>query len=63
MTGDSWNNGIRVEGQPEPGAKDETGAGFVRVMPGFFDDVGAKIVSAPTHFGGRYGDDEKGSRD
>jgi putative ABC transport system permease protein len=45
MTGDSWNNGVRVEGQPEPGAKDETGAGFVRVMPGFFDAVGAKIVS------------------
>jgi predicted permease len=45
MTGDSWNNGIRVEGQPEPGAKDDTGAGFVRVMPRFFDAVGAKIVS------------------
>jgi putative ABC transport system permease protein len=45
MTGDSWNNGIRVEGQPEPGAKDDTGAGFVRVMPRFFDALGAKIVS------------------
>jgi len=45
MTGDSWNNGIRIEGQPEPGAKDDTGAGFVRVMPRFFDALGAKIVS------------------
>jgi predicted permease len=45
MTGDSWNNSIRVEGQPEPGAKDDTGAGFVRVMPGFFDALGAKMVS------------------
>ena len=45
MTGDSWNNGIRVEGQPEPGAKDDTGAGFVRVMPQFFDALGAKVVS------------------
>jgi putative ABC transport system permease protein len=45
MTGDSWNNGIRVEGQPEPGAKDDTGAGFVRVMPRFFDALGAKILS------------------
>lgn len=45
MTGDSWNNGIRVEGRPEPGAKDDTGAGFVRVMPRFFDALGAKIVS------------------
>src|SRR5215469_5677630 len=45
MTGDSWNNGIRVEGQPEPGAKDDTGAGFVRVMPHFFDALGGKILS------------------
>jgi putative ABC transport system permease protein len=45
MTGDSWNNGVRIEGQPEPGAKDDTSAGFVRVMPGFFDALGAKIVS------------------
>ena len=45
MTGDSWNNGIRVEGRPEPGAKDDAGAGFVRVMPRFFDALGAKIVS------------------
>ncbi len=45
MTGDSWNNGIRVEGQPEPGAKDDTSAGFVRVMPRFFEALGAKIVS------------------
>jgi predicted permease len=45
MTGDSWNNSIRVQGQPEPGAKEDTGAGFVRVMPGFFDALGTKIVS------------------
>jgi predicted permease len=45
MTGDSWNNGIRVEGQPEPPAKEDTGAGFVRAMPGFFETIGAKIVS------------------
>jgi len=45
MTGDSWNNGVRIEGQPEPGAKDDMGAGFVRVMPGFFEALGAKIVS------------------
>jgi len=45
MTGDSWNNSIRVEGRPEPGAKDDTGSGFVRVMPQFFDALGAKIVS------------------
>jgi predicted permease len=44
MTGDSWNNGIRVEGRPEPPAKEDTGAGFARVMPAFFDTIGAKIV-------------------
>jgi putative ABC transport system permease protein len=44
MTGDSWNHGIRIEGRPEPGAKEDTGAGFVRVMPGFFETIGSKIV-------------------
>ncbi len=44
MTGDSWNNGIRVEGRPEPGAKEDTSSGWTRVMPGFFETVGAKII-------------------
>jgi len=44
MTGDSWNDGIRVEGRPEPGPKEDTGAGWSRVMPGFFETIGAKIV-------------------
>jgi putative ABC transport system permease protein len=44
MTGDSWNDGIRVQGRPEPGAKEDTGAGWARVMPGFFETIGAKIV-------------------
>jgi putative ABC transport system permease protein len=44
MTGDSWNNGIRVQGRPEPGAKEDSGASFARVMPGFFETVGARIV-------------------
>jgi predicted permease len=44
MSGDSWNNGIRVEGRPEPPAKEDTGAGFTRVMPDFFNTIGAKIV-------------------
>ncbi len=43
MTGDSWNDGIRVAGRPEPGAKEDTGAGWARVMPGFFEIIGAKI--------------------
>src|SRR5437588_4690610 len=44
MSGDSWNNGIRVEGRAEPAAKENTGAGFARVMPGFFETIGGKIV-------------------
>jgi predicted permease len=44
MTGDSWNDGIRVQGRPEPGAKEDTGASWSRVMPGFFETIGAKMV-------------------
>jgi len=44
MTGDSWNDGIRIEGRPEPGAKEDTGAGWARVMPGFFETLGAKML-------------------
>ncbi|HEX3818922.1 MAG TPA: ADOP family duplicated permease, partial [Candidatus Sulfotelmatobacter sp.] len=44
MTGDTWNNGIRVEGRPEPPPKEDTGSGWARVMPNFFDTIGAKIV-------------------
>ena len=44
MTGDSWNDGVRIQGRPEPPAKEDTGAGYVRVMPGFFETIGAKIV-------------------
>ncbi|MGH9643842.1 MAG: ABC transporter permease [Terriglobales bacterium] len=44
MSGDSWNNGIRVEGRPEPPAKANTSAGWARVTPDFFETVGAKIV-------------------
>jgi predicted permease len=48
MTGDSWNDGIRIEGRPEPDAKEDPGAGFVRVMPGFFETIGANIVLGRT---------------
>ena len=44
MTGDSWNNSVRIEGRPEPPATEDTGSGFARVMPGFFDAIGAKII-------------------
>ena len=44
MTGDSWNDGIRIAGRPEPGAKEDTSASWARVMPGFFETLGAKMV-------------------
>ncbi len=44
MTGDSWNDGIRIQGRPEPGAKEDTSAGWARVMPGFFEILGTKFI-------------------
>lgn len=44
MTGDSWNEGIRIQGRPEPGPREDTGAGWARVTPEFFETIGAKIV-------------------
>jgi len=44
MSGDSWNNGVRIEGRPEPPPKEDTGSGFARVTPYFFDTIGSKIV-------------------
>lgn len=44
MTGDSWNEGIRIQGRPEPPPKEDTSAGWARVVPGFFETIGAKIV-------------------
>jgi predicted permease len=48
MSGDSWNNGVRIEGRPEPGPKEDTGAGMARVMPGFFATIGAKAILGRT---------------
>ena len=44
MSGDSWNEGIRVEGQPEPPANEDTGAGWAIVTPDFVETIGAKMV-------------------
>ena len=44
MSGDSWNEGIRIQGRPEPGPREDTGASWARVMPGFFETIDAKIV-------------------
>jgi putative ABC transport system permease protein len=44
MTGDSWNDAIRIQGRPEPPAKEDTGASWARVMPGFFETIGAQMM-------------------
>jgi predicted permease len=44
MSGDSWNDGIRVAGRPEPGPHEDASAGWARVMPSFFETIGARIV-------------------
>jgi predicted permease len=44
MSGDSWNDGIRVAGRPEPPAKEDTSSGWARITPGFFDTIGAKML-------------------
>jgi predicted permease len=48
MTGDSWNDGIRIAGRPEPGAKEDTSASWARVMPGFFETLGTKMALGRT---------------
>ena len=55
MSGDSWNDGTRIDGRPEPAAKEDTSAGWARVMPGFFETIGAKMVHGPSLYGGRHG--------
>jgi predicted permease len=44
MSGDNWGEAIRIAGRPEPGPKEDTGASWARVMPGFFECIGTKIV-------------------
>ena len=61
MTGDSWNDGIRIEGRPEPPAKEDTGAAWARVMPGFFETIGAKIMLGRPITDAGHGGDAQGS--
>ena len=44
MSGDSWNTGVHIEGKPEPSAKEDYGAMWVRVTPGFFETVGNPML-------------------
>jgi predicted permease len=44
MSGDSWNDGVRIQGRPEPHAEEDTTATFTLVTPGFFTTLGNRIV-------------------
>src|SRR5262249_53768807 len=44
MGGLYWAHDVRIAGRPEPGATDDVSVAWTRVMPGFFDTVGDRIV-------------------
>ncbi len=44
MSGDSWNDGVRIQGKPEPHSGDDDGATFTRVTPGFFSTLDNRIT-------------------
>jgi predicted permease len=44
MSGDSWNDSIRIQGKPEPHSGADDGATWTRVMPGYFSTLDNRIV-------------------
>jgi predicted permease len=48
MTGSYWDHDIRIEGNPEPGPKDNVSSAWTRVTPGFFETLGDRIVIGRT---------------
>lgn len=46
MEGDNWGNGVYIEGQtPPPPGSNENGASWDRVSPGYFENIGTKIIA------------------
>jgi predicted permease len=48
MSGDSWNDGVRIQGKPEPHSGEDDGATWTRVTPGFFSTLGNRITMGRT---------------
>ena len=48
LSGDQWGHDIRFEGRPEPGPKDDVFADWTRITPGFFETIGAKMLTGRT---------------
>jgi predicted permease len=44
MSGDSWNDGVRIQGKPEPHSGEDDGATWTRVTPRFFSTLGNRIA-------------------
>ena len=44
MSGDSWNDGVRIQGKPEPHSGENDGATWTRVTPDFFSTLDNRIV-------------------
>jgi MacB-like protein len=44
LSGSDWSHDVRIAGRPEPGAGDDVSSAWTRVMPGFFEAVGDRIV-------------------
>jgi predicted permease len=44
MSGAYWSHDVRVAGRTEPGAGDDVSSAWTRVMPGFFETIGDRIV-------------------
>jgi predicted permease len=44
QSGDSWNDGVYVEGRPAPGPSDDNGVSFDRVSAGYFDTIGNPVL-------------------
>lgn len=45
MSGNNWGTSLRIEGKPEPHDSDDMNASWVRVMPGYFDTIGNRILA------------------
>ena len=45
LSGDEWGTDIRIQGKPEPRPRDDASADWTRVTPGFFNTVGAGMLS------------------
>jgi predicted permease len=44
LSGDSWNDGVFVDGHPAPGPRDDNSSAFERVTAGYFEVIGNPIL-------------------